>query len=59
MSRFFNVGAGAALLLVLAASAQAGTPNDFRVPELDGGLAFLALGLTAAIIAIVREKHRS
>ncbi len=29
------------------------------VPELDGSIAVLALGLTAAIVAIVRERLRS
>jgi hypothetical protein len=28
------------------------------VPELDGGMAVLALGLTAAVVAIVRERLR-
>ena len=29
------------------------------VPELDGALAFLAVGLVASLIAIIKEKRRS
>lgn len=28
------------------------------VPELDGGMAVIAMGLTAAIVAIIRETRR-
>jgi hypothetical protein len=30
-----------------------------KVPELDGNMAFLALGLTLAVGALIREKRRS
>ena len=29
------------------------------VPELDGGMAVLALGLTLAVVVLIREKRRS
>lgn len=29
------------------------------IPELDGGVALIALGLTAAVVAVVRERMRN
>jgi hypothetical protein len=37
---------------------HAGRPAVRAVPELDGNMAFLALGLTVAVGALVREKRR-
>ncbi len=34
-------------------------PSVQPVPELDGSMAFLALGLTFAVGALVREKRRT
>lgn len=34
-------------------------PSAQSVPELDGSMAFLALGLTFAVGALVREKRRN
>lgn len=36
-----------------------GRPSAQSVPELDGSMAFLALGLTFAVGALVREKRRN
>lgn len=41
---------------LLAAPAMAGMP--VAVPELDGGMTFLALALTAGVIALIRERKR-
>ena len=53
----------AAAMWLFTASAMAGDPissasSAAAVPELDGGLALLALALTAAIVAIVKERRR-
>ena len=44
-----------------ASMASAGSYGSVAasVPELDGGMALIALALTAAIIAIVKERRRS
>lgn len=36
-----------------------GRPSAQSVPELDGSMAFLALGLTFAVGALIREKRRT
>ena len=50
----------AAIGFIFANSAFAFEPiseNVTGVPELDGGLAFLAIGLTAALLAVVKERR--
>lgn len=59
MKRFAVVSAS---LLVVSSAFAGGTgcgafcPDP--IPELDGSMALLALGLTAALVAIVRERLR-
>lgn len=50
------------VLALLAGPALAGESSEssaVAVPELDGGMAFLALALTAGIIALIRERKRA
>lgn len=52
------------LLMILAAAAVlaentfASTPCPLgcQVPEIDGGAALLAIGLTASVVALIRER---
>lgn len=62
-----------AVLMMLAAQTLAGdsassSADDLvsrsadavrQVPELDGGFAFIALALTAGLIALIRERKRT
>ena len=44
------------LLILLSSTAQAAvTPS---VPEIDGGMAAIAIGLTVGIVALIREHRR-
>jgi len=53
MKRFMYLYAGAASLMVFASDAFA-TP----VPEIDGSGAVLALGVTAGLVALIRDRKR-
>ena len=57
MQRISKVGAAIGMCII-PVSVIASVPAQV-VPELDGGVALLALALTAAIVAIVKEKRRS
>ena len=56
MQRIAKVGAAIGMCLITV-SVIASVPTRV-VPELDGSVALLALALTAAIVAIVKEKRR-
>ena len=61
MQRISKVGAAIGMCIIPVSVIASVPGNDLGrvVPELDGGVALLALALTAAIVAIVKEKRRS
>lgn len=56
--KLISVAAVSGLLAQNALASVGCTTACNPVPELDGGVALLALGLTAALVAIVRERLR-
>ena len=61
MKRVRTIGTAAIASSILSATAMAGSSSSeaVAVPELDGGMALIALALTAALVAIIKEKRRT
>jgi hypothetical protein len=55
MKKMISVTPFIGFLTLLSSTAHATTPP---VPEIDGGMAAIAIGLTAGIVAVIREYRR-
>ena len=55
MKKMISVTPFIGFLTLLSSTAHATTP---QVPEIDGGMAAIAIGLTVGIVAVVREYRR-
>ena len=55
MKKMISVTPFIGFLTLLSSTAHATTPP---VPEIDGGMAAIAIGLTVGIVAVVREYRR-
>ena len=55
MKKLISVSSFIGLLALLSTAANAGT---IPVPEIDGGVAAIAIGLTIGVVALIREHRR-